>query len=173
MSDSRLERASYLSQIVSVITVIFGLGLAVTGVYTERAARKERYTFDYVDRYVSEDLREKRNLIREALSRTEAASGARTLGNYELSVLFADRVSEPSAGALRFALVSVFDFFSGAETCVNAGLCDVELVRAMVGDEARSLACLIAPAADRITLTGGRDSLLSGLRFVADDDPCA
>jgi len=173
VSDGRLKRAADLSEIVSAIVVLAGLALAVWGVYTERNARKERYTFDYVSQYFGEDLREKRNLIRETLSQIEADLGTNTVGNHEFSLLFADRVSETDAGALKFALVSVFDFFSGAETCLEADLCDIELIRAMVGNEAQSLVCLVGPAADRITLTGGRDSLLSGLHFIAGNPVCA
>lgn len=173
MSEGRLKRAAELSEIASAIVVIVGLALAVWGVYTERNARKERYTFDYVSQYFGEDLREKRNSIRATLHQIEADLGMTTIGNHAFSLLFADHASKTGAVELRFALVSVFDFYSGAKTCVEANLCDIELIRTMVGSEAQSLVCLIGPAANQITLTGGQDSLLSGLRLIAGDTICA
>ena len=163
-----LDRSAKSAEIVSAVTVVVGLGLGILGYVNEREARRERFTFDYAEQLYEPTLHAVRaRLLTRVRAREDALPPGTTAPS--LAAYFERKVQANSVDAaeLRADLLTLLDHYNGASGCIDAGLCDRDLLRMLYLDEAESVHSIFGLAMAKIGRRGQSEELMEGvLRFV-------
>lgn len=168
--SERLSRFAHFAEIGNALLVAAALALGVFGFQSDQKRRTERYTFDYAQNYFSPMMLQSRQAVREKILALEKLDPA--ISNNQLASLLADTFAASTDKAFAQDIVAITDYFNGAKGCVDAGLCDRDLMRTLHSDEAASLACLLGPTLKLIAFSGGEDILAKGLSFFAENENC-
>lgn len=163
-----IDRAAKISECVAAIAVVLGIIFGGFNYLQERESRKERFTFDYSREFYDGDLHRIRSTLLERVSKLEEIPPGRggTFPVEDIALYFQMQTqgSSKAGAALRSELLAILDYFNGALGCVEAELCDAELLSSLHRGEAHDLLCLFEPAMTALPRRGGEVVLLAGIR---------
>jgi hypothetical protein len=169
-SRRSLDLVAKVAEILAAIAVVCGIGLAIAGYRAEQNARLERFTFDFTQNLFKRDeLHEPRArlLARVRDLETQLASAGRAPNTATYFQRLA-RGSSDDAATFRADLLALLDHYNGAAGCVNAGLCDISLMRTLYMDEATTMYSIFGLAMREVARAGQADALVEGiLAFVS------
>ena len=168
--SERLSRFANFAEIGNALLVAAALALGVLGFLSDQNRRMESYTFDYAQNYFAPMMLQSRQAVRDKILALEKLDPM--ISNSQLAALLADTFAASNDKAFALNIVAITDYFNGAKGCVDAGLCDRDLMRTLLSDEATSLACLLRPTLKRVAFNGGEDFLAEGLSFFAENENC-
>lgn len=168
--SERLSRFAYYAEIGNALMVAAALALGVIGFQSDQKRGMERYTFDYAQNYFAPTMLESRQAVRERILTIEKLDPK--ISNNQLASLLADTFTASTDKVFSSNIVAITDYFNGAKGCVDARLCDPNLMRTLHSDEASSLACLLGPTLKLIAFSGGEEILTEGLVFFAENENC-
>lgn len=158
-----LERVIKYAELIAHSAVVVGLILAVAGYMSEKSARREQFTVEYSRAYDDEYLQASRTRIRALVRSMESVLSGYRVSSASIADLLVKHVQAGGESTPERDILAVAEYFNGALSCVEADLCDDELFRKLHSNEASSLACLILPALDEISLRGGQSELKRGI----------
>lgn len=159
----KLDRLTKGVELVAHTAVVVGLVLAVLGYLSEKNARREQFTVEYSRAYDSEYLQASRTRIRGSVRSIENALPNYRISNSAIAEILVKQINEGGVGSPEADVLAVAEYFNGALSCVEADLCDDDLIKRLHANEAASLACLILPALDVISLRGGQTEMKRGI----------
>ncbi len=158
-----LERLIKWAELLAHGAVLVGLVLAVTGYISERGNRREQFTVEYSRAYDQEYLQTARTQIRANIRSIETALAGYKISNGAIADLLVRQIEAGGEKTPEGDILAIAEYFNGALSCVEAGLCNDKLFKKLHSNEASSLACLLLPALDAISLPGGQAELKRGL----------
>ncbi|WP_434055041.1 MAG: hypothetical protein RDA78_09305 [Roseibium sp.] len=169
---TKLHNAAAAAEIVSAVVISMSVSLAVIAYLNETTKQQRQFTMELALNYFSEGLHEpKKNLYRAIRSYQEevkpAKLGSTDLATYIGKAKVPDSISEQE---LDSALLTVASFFNSAHRCVKSELCDENLMRELISEDATAIHCVFSQYFLDLIEEANVPQLASGLKFFKEED---
>lgn len=164
---TRLEKLAAVAEVISALVVSISVVIAVMAYLNETDKQRRQFTMELAMQYFAGDLQNAKDQLFYEIQEVQSRAAPAVLGASDLRVFINKSRDSNTSGAreLSSALLAISSFFNSAERCVKAGLCDADLMRGLIGEDATSIQCIFSGYLGQMARTSNVEGLSSGLQY--------
>jgi len=166
---NRLAELKAWGDLISLPLVAVAAIATALGYFSDLHEQKRQYTFSIADRYHEPTLTDARLVLFVAIADVQKSYPDATLGARDTGLVIdqlmnnAELLEEPVVNAV----LRLTDFFNSVEDCVSSGLCDSQLAKSLLANEASNFKCIFGALITRIEGETNTNSLSRGAEFLS------
>jgi len=169
-----LNKGALWAEIFSAALVLISLVLAVLVYLNETDKQRREFTMDLALEYFSHELQPSNDYLFRVIQNIQSQVAPAKLGADDLRTYMAksEEYSELTDQNLNSALLQITSFFNSAKRCVDADLCNEDLMRDLIAEDATATWCVFESYLEQMRASANIEGMNTGLKYFSTDE-CA
>ncbi|NDK37047.1 hypothetical protein [Rhodovulum sulfidophilum] len=150
---------------MSALVVSASVAIAILAYLNETEKQQRQFTMELAMQYFSGDLQNAKDELFYTIQSVQSAVAPVKLGPADINTYLvkSDPGSPYSERDLASALLAVTSFFNSVSRCVEADLCNGELMQQLLGDDAAAIECAFSGYLHEMAKSANVGNLSTGL----------
>lgn len=170
---SNLARSGHVAEIVSAFVVAVSVAIGLLAYLNDINTKRLEFTFQKASEYDSPQLASARHKLFLAIQNAQLSVAPARLSAPDLNTYL--EKSYPEAAEVRRretveAALQVAGFFNSASSCVRADLCDLDLMKDILGAEAQQFQCVFSGIVELAGREANVQGLMAGVEILASGE---